>query len=533
MTVGLVLLGQEPLDGLVVAPLNKLADLVAHKVELGTGVRHLVEGQRAQAGKLAPPVARHAADERALAVHDLVVAQRANKVLGKGVHDGEREQAVVAGAPRKIGLHVVQGIVHPAHVPLVVEAQAAVLRRVGHEWPRGGLLGHHHYVGVVRLYSAVDLTDKCAGVQILLGTVLVELLLTGIVNAKVEVQHAGHAVHANAVNVEVLEPVQHVGDQEGADLAAGEVELVRAPVGVNLVLKQHVAVKGGKAVGVGAKTAGHPVHDHADAGLVACIDKVHELLRVAVARRGSVVAGRLVAPGAIEGMLHKRHDLDMRIAHVAYVVHELHRQVVVGIKLAALCGERIHGAGVVAVLVRLALRRIAVAFPRANMHLVDVERLRHVVMAGAALEPRGVVPLVAIEGPQHARRSRRALGLKGVRIGLVELFALVGLDKVLIELALLCARNKTFPNSARMHGHQRVGLLIPVVKFANDMDALYVGRPNAKAPAARTVLRVGVRAHLFPAALPRTDAKQIDIILGELRCVRGGFAGSRLFGCWL
>ena len=128
-------------------------------------------------------------------------------------------------------------------------------------------------------------------------------------------------------------------------------------------------------------------------------------------------------------------------------------------------------------------------------------------MAGTALEPRGVVPLVAIEGPQHAGGTRRALGLKGVRIGLIELFALVGLDKVFIELALLGARNKAFPNSARMHGHQRVGFLVPVVKFANDVDAFYIGRPNAKAPAARTVLRVGVRAHLFPAALPRADAK--------------------------
>ena len=533
MTVGLVLLGQEPLNGLVIAPLNKLADLVAHKVELGAGVRHLVEGQRAQTGKLAPPVARHAADQRALAVHDLVVAQRADEVLGKGVHDGEREQPVVAGAPRKIGLHVVQGVVHPAHVPLVVEAQAAVLRRIGHERPRGGLLGHHHHVGVVRLHGAVDLANERAGVQVLLGTVLVELLLPRIVDAKVEVQHTGHAVHANAVNVEVLEPIQHVGDQEGADLAAGEVKLVSTPVRVNLVLKQHVAVKGCKAVGVGAKTAGHPVHDHADARLVARIDKVHELLRVAVARRGGVVAGRLVAPGAIEGMLHKRHDLDMRVAHVAHVVHELHRQVVVGVKLAALRGEGIHGAGVVAVLVRLALRRVAVALPRANMHLVDVKGLRHVVVAGAALEPRGVVPLVAIEGPQYARGTRRALGLKGVWIGLVELLALVGLDEIFIELALLGPRNKAFPNSARMHGHQRIGFLIPVVKFANDMDTLYVGRPNAKAPAARTVLRVGMRAHLFPAALPHSNAKQVDIVLGELRCVRSRFAGCGLFSRWL
>ena len=286
-------------------------------------------------------------------------------------------------------------------------------------------------------------------------------------------------------------------------------------------------------MGVGAKTAGHPVHNHANARLVARIDKVHELLRVAVARRGGIVAGRLVAPGAIEGMLHERHDLDMRVAHVAHVVHELHRQVVVGVELAALRGEGIHRAGVVAVLVRLALRRVAVALPRANMHLVDVQRLRHVVMAGAALEPRGVVPLIAVEGPQHARGTRRALGLKGVRIGLVELFALVGLDQIFIQLALLGARNKAFPDSARVHGHQRVGFLIPIVKFANDVNALYIGRPNAKAPAARTVLRVGMRAHLLPAALPRTDAKQIDIVLGELRCVRGSFTGSGLFGCWL
>ena len=167
------------------------------------------------------------------------------------------------------------------------------------------------------------------------------------------------------------------------------------------------------------------------------------------------------------------------------------------------------------------------------MHLVDVERLRHVIVTGAALEPRGVVPLVAIEGPQHAGSTRRALGLKGIRIGFVELLALVGLDEIFIELALLGARNKAFPNSARMHGHQRVGFLIPVVKFTNDMDAFYIGRPNAKAPTTRTVLRVGVRAHLFPAALPRTDAKQIDIVLGELRCVRSRFAGCGLFSRWL
>ena len=71
--VGLVLLGEEPLDRLVIAPLDELGDLVAHEVELGARMGHLVEGERAQARELAPPVARHASDQRALAVNDLVV----------------------------------------------------------------------------------------------------------------------------------------------------------------------------------------------------------------------------------------------------------------------------------------------------------------------------------------------------------------------------------------------------------------------------------------------------------------------------
>ena len=71
--VALVLLGQEVLDALIVAPLDELRDLVAHEVELAPAVGHLVEGERPHAGELAPVVAGLTGDERALAVHDLVV----------------------------------------------------------------------------------------------------------------------------------------------------------------------------------------------------------------------------------------------------------------------------------------------------------------------------------------------------------------------------------------------------------------------------------------------------------------------------
>ena len=79
-----------------------------------------------------------------------------------------------------------------------------------------------------------------------------------------------------------------------------------------------------------------------------------------------------------------------------------------------------------------------------------------------------------------------------------------------------------------MHGHQRVGFFIPVVKFANDMHALYIGRPNAKRQP-RVRFCVSGCAPIFPQLRsPHTNAKQIDIVLGELRRVRGGFTGSGL-----
>ena len=78
---GVEIVGEEPFDGLVVAPLDLLADLVSHEGEFGAGVRYLVEEQRAQAREAAPVVTGHASDERALTVHDLVVAERQHEVL--------------------------------------------------------------------------------------------------------------------------------------------------------------------------------------------------------------------------------------------------------------------------------------------------------------------------------------------------------------------------------------------------------------------------------------------------------------------
>jgi hypothetical protein len=117
----------------------------------------------------------------------------------------------------------------------------------------------------------------------------------------VEVEHRGDGVDAQPVHVELLDPVQRVGDEEVAHLVAAVVEDQRAPVlvlaaaGIG-VLVQGLAVEAGERERVAREVPGHPVHDHADARAVQAVDQIAQVVGGAEPARGGVVAGHLVAP---------------------------------------------------------------------------------------------------------------------------------------------------------------------------------------------------------------------------------------------
>ena len=145
------------------------------------------------------------------------------------------------------------------------------------------------------------------------------------------------------------------------------------------------AVEARQPVRVAGKMRRHPVEDHADAAPVQVVDEVHEVLRRAVARGRREVAGHLVAPGAVEGMLHHRQQLHVREAELGYVV-----------------GERVR---------QLAIAQVAVVLlshtpPGADVQLVDRPGRGEGVAARAPLQPVGVVPLI-VELPHDRRGARR------------------------------------------------------------------------------------------------------------------------------
>ena len=94
----------------------------------------------------------------------------------------------------------------------------------------------------------------------------------------IEIEHGRHGIHAQAVDVILLQPEQRVRDQELADFVAAEVEDERAPVEVLALARigmfvERRAIETGQAVRILGKVRRHPVHNHADAGLVAGIDE--------------------------------------------------------------------------------------------------------------------------------------------------------------------------------------------------------------------------------------------------------------------
>ena len=249
---------------------------------------------------------------------------------------------------------VAQRVVHPAHVPLEAEAEPAEVRRPRDAGPGGGLLGDRERARRAAVDGGVHLLEELRPRRGSPGRRTGSGIHSPSLAGVVEVEHRGHRVDAQAVDVELLEPVAGVGDEEVADLGAAEVEDQRAPVGVLAaarvaVLVERRAVEAGQRPRVLGEVGGHPVDDHADAGLVQPVDEVAEVVRGAEARGRRVVGGDLVAPGAAEGVLGHRQELDVGEAEL--------------LRRRRRAGRRARGS-------------TGPAPPRAEVHLVDAHRVR-------------------------------------------------------------------------------------------------------------------------------------------------------------
>src|SRR5579872_2226209 len=84
-----------------------------------------------------------------------------------------------------------------------------------------------------------------------------------------------------------------------------------------------------KTVRVFRKMRGYPVDDYADSGLMAAINEVHEIMRMAEPGRRRIIAGDLIAPRPGERMFHWWHQLQMRVSEIFRIADQFFRQLAI------------------------------------------------------------------------------------------------------------------------------------------------------------------------------------------------------------
>ena len=404
-------------------------------------------------------------------MHHLVVRHRQDEVFGEGIPDAEGELFVVILAEHRILLVVLQRVVHPAHVPLHAEAQAAHVGGARYHRPGGGFLGDGQGVRVIAIHRLVETAQERHGGEVFAAAMFVGDPLA-LLASVVEVKHRGDAVDAQTIDMVLVEPEQRAGHQEGAYFVAAIVEDGAFPFGMEALtrigmLEQVGAVEIGETMLVAGKVRRHPVEYHADARLVQVVDQKHEVLRCALARGRGEIAGGLVTPGAEERMLCYRQQFDVGKAQFAHMIRQQRRDFPVAEGTIILLGH---------------------PSPRAQMHFVD--RHRRIERVGCP-SPRH--PFAVIPGVSHIPDARTGEGRNftehGVGIGLVDLVVLVARgDVIFVAIAATDARHKAFPYAgAVLPRGQRLGRFVPAIEIADDRYGRGIWRPHREVHAIEPV----------------------------------------------
>src|SRR4249919_2959288 len=114
-----------------------------------------------------------------------------------------------------------------------------------------------------------------------------------------------------------VKPKQGISNEEVFHLIAAIIKDQRAPVHVLAKARVFMFVKTGaviarKAVRILRKVARYPIEDHSDAGLMATVHEIAELVGISVPARRRVKVDDLIAPRTVERMLHHGQQFDVR-----------------------------------------------------------------------------------------------------------------------------------------------------------------------------------------------------------------------------
>ena len=499
-----------PLELLVLGPLVILREVLAHEEKLLARMRPEVAIRGTKILRLLlEGLARHLPEHRALAVHDLVMREHEHEVLGVVIDHGEGELVIAALPEERIRTHVAEEVVHEAHVPLEVEAEAVLLDVTGDVRPCRGLLCDEQSARKALMELRVQMLQELHRIEVLVAAVDVPRCILALTTI-VEVEHGGHGIHTDTIRMIAVCPEHRTADEEVRHLVLPVVEGQGAPVRVARepwirILIEARSIELCKPPAVAREVRRYPVEDDADASLMHVIHEVHEVLRCTVAARRSVVAGPLIAPARIERMLHHRHELNMRIALLLHIIRHLHRELTVIVEL----GAELRSAVLIDCLL--------LPCEGAEVQLIDRHRL--FLDAGDAalrllLLPCRIRPRKLSDVFHDGGIARTKLEAEGIRIDLQERLLVVTLDLILIEAARGEVRDEQLEHAGIAEALHHMAAAIPEVEVADDRNTLCVRCPYGERDTIDAVDPDRMRAHLLIDVIPDAALILLDITVG-------------------
>ena len=139
------------------------------------------------------------------------MAEHQNEIFGIGVNHAEGNQIVVVFAVDGFVLHVREEVVHPAHVPLVMETEAAAFGGPCDARETRGFFGDENRMGGKTSHDAVQVLEKFQSVVVDVAAVLIRDPFA-VFFAVVQVEHARDRIDAQTVAVEFAQPIHGVGN---------------------------------------------------------------------------------------------------------------------------------------------------------------------------------------------------------------------------------------------------------------------------------------------------------------------------------
>ena len=238
----------------------------------------------------------------------------------------------------------------------------------------------------------------------------------------------------------------------------------------------------------------NPVQDNPDILFMHVIHEEHKIFRCSIAAGGRIIPGHLVPPGRIQRMFHHRHQLDMRITHIFYILGHHRRQLPVIIKISAI--------------LRLA--------PGTKMHFINEHRLLEGIRFFSFFQPFIIFPGKMVQ----IRDYRCGIGtqFRRVRIGIRLKHDQPGpcFDFKFIELSSFQIGNEQFKDTGIPQASHLVPASVPEIKISHHADPHGIRGPNGKINAIGSFYIHGMSTHFLINLIEDTCVKFFGLFLCKL-----------------